>query len=143
MIISGTGRRFQLLLPSMLLVVLALQAAGCGGGGSADEPERLALQGKITHDGQPVPAGDLSFAPDTARGNKGPAGAGTISNGTWQTVEGKGPTAGPQVVTISGYGEGTGEDAASGPPVLFSDYRMEVDLSAGQETLDIEVPAEE
>lgn len=116
--------------------------AGCGSSGGADAPERISLSGKVTFNGQPVPAGDLSFAPDSEQGNKGPAGVATIENGVYHTIDGKGPVAGAQIVTINGFEAGEGADPASGPPVLFSDFQTRVDVSPDQSEIDFEVELE-
>lgn len=125
-------------LMAMALAALGL-LAGCGGSGGGDSPERISLSGKVTFNGQPVPAGDLSFAPDGKQGNKGPAGIATIENGVYYTVDGKGPVAGAQVVTINGFEAGEGADPASGPPVLFSDYQTRIVVSPDQSENDFEV----
>ncbi len=128
-------------LIAVALVALGLMA-GCGGSGGGDAPERISLSGKVTFNGQPVPAGDLSFAPDREQGNKGPAGVATIEDGVYHTVDGKGPVAGAQVVTINGFEAGESADPASGPPVLFSDYQTKVVISPDQSELDFEVKLE-
>jgi hypothetical protein len=48
-------------------VVLYWLALGCGGEGSKFVP----VSGKVTLDGQPLPAGSISFQPDASQGNSG------------------------------------------------------------------------
>lgn len=55
---------------SCCLTVLTLSLAGCGGGN--DGPERFAVSGRITFEGQPVPMGFIKFTPETSQGNFGP-----------------------------------------------------------------------
>ncbi len=83
------------------LTVLTLSLAGCGGGN--DGPERFAVSGRITFEGQPVPMGFIKFTPDTSQGNSGPGAGAPIENGTYSTPSGKGLVGGPHIVEIAGW----------------------------------------
>ncbi|MCC9606519.1 hypothetical protein LOC68_17450 [Blastopirellula sp. JC732] len=86
-------------------VAIALLAAACGACAPADNgPRRYRMQGEITYDGQPLPAGRISFAPDTEQGNSGPGGYADIVDGYYDTNNnGKGVVPGPHNVRIEGY----------------------------------------
>src|SRR5262245_247161 len=86
--------------PARLLLGIGLALlAGCGGG-----PKRLHLSGQVLYNGQPVPAGEIYFDPDVAKGKDGPQGFARIENGRYDTRKGGVPlTAGPHVVRILGF----------------------------------------
>jgi len=124
-------------------LMFVAMAIGCGKEGNR-------VSGKITFNGQPVPAGKIYFTPDTAKGNSGAAGYANIVNGVYDTkIEGgKGVISGPMVVIIEGIdpkppasvsGAGS-EDITS--TVLFARYETQLDLAEGESTHDIEVPAD-
>ena len=127
-------------------VLLAmLLAPGCGSGGG---PGRLAVSGKVTYQGQPVPAGSVAFEPDASRGGSGPGAVAQIKDGRYHTARGKGPTAGPHRVRITGYdgkpctidGTPDGMFLPEGK-ALFAPYETTVDLPPDDSEQDFEVPA--
>ena len=127
----------------VLLVILL--APGCGSGGG---PGRFAVSGKVTYRGQPVPAGSVAFEPDASRGGSGPGAVAQIKDGRYRTTGGKGPTAGPHRVRITGY---DGEPCTiDGTPdgmflpdgkALFPQHQTTVDLPAHDSEQDFKVPA--
>lgn len=126
-----------------LAILFGLVPGGCSRSG--DGPSRFDLSGKVTYQGTPVPAGEITFTPDTEKGNSGPGTMATIRNGEFRTPPGKGTIGGPHVVRIIGHAamaEGAapppGEEAA---PVgrLFKEYVTNVDLPASAATHDFEV----
>lgn len=124
---------------------LALVAAvglviGCGEAG----PDRYDVSGKVTFQGQPVPAGQIVFEPDPTAGGRGPAGYAQIDDGQYSTrSSGKGPVAGPHIARITGLSaKPTDPNSESGPPPLFVDYEVKVELSADKPVHDFAVPAE-
>jgi hypothetical protein len=119
-----------------------LFAPGCGGGSSSDVP-RTELSGKATFDGKPIPFGEVVFAPDTTKGNKGPGATAPITNGEYKTQPGKGPVAGPQKVKVSGYNESPSQQGPSGRQPLFPEHTLSLEVPADKGTLDINVPAKE
>jgi hypothetical protein len=127
-------------LSAMSCALLAMVASGCG-----SDAGGYSISGKATFQGQPIPKGYLIFAPDASKGNKGPGGRATISNGTYQSDSGKGVVGGPYVITVYGY-DGVpaksedGEALPDGQP-LFSPYRMTAELPKEDTTKDIDVPA--
>lgn len=112
---------------------------GCGSGG----PAQYHVSGTVTYGGQPVPTGQVLFAPDTAKGNSGPATAVRIQDGKYDTRHAnRGTVGGLHVVTISGF-DGKPDPNSELPEgqMLFSDYRIEVDLPQQSSTQDFAVPA--
>lgn len=123
---------------SKLVIVSALAASGCG---SADGPPRYPVEGAVTYQGQPVPAGRIVFEPDGSQGNQGPAASASIDAGNYETPSGKGAVGGPHRVRIEGFeGGGTGE--APMGPMLFPEYQTTVGLPEQASTQDFEVPDE-
>lgn len=128
--------------PATLLAILL--AAGCGSGGAG----RLSVSGKVTYQGRPVPAGSVTFEPDASRGASGPGAVAEIKDGRYRTPSGKGPTAGPHRVRITGYdGKPCTLDGTPGGmwlpqgKALFPQYQTTVDLPADASAQDFDVPA--
>lgn len=116
-----------------LMVGLGLFLAGCG---SAEEgPPRYQVSGKVTFDGKPVPMGTIYF--ETANG---PAGSAVITDGSYDTRDGKGVVGGKHQVVIQGYdGKGQGEGEMGQP--IFKPHRISVDFPNEDTTQDFDVPA--
>jgi hypothetical protein len=75
---------------------LALTAApGCGRSG----PERFAIGGAVTLDGQPLPDGSIDFTPDES--TPGPTVSGIIEFGRYEIPADRGPIAGSYSVSIT------------------------------------------
>jgi hypothetical protein len=129
------GQRFGLALAAGGLLVLA----GCGESG----PPRYDLSGKVTHGGQPVPAGSVTLVPDTSKGNSGPAGSAEIKGVQYDTSQGgTGHVGGPHRVKITGLTGETSEDEFAIETRLFPDYEVELDLPKEKATQDIDVPGD-
>ncbi len=118
--------------------LLSLLLYGCGSGQSG--PERFVLSGKVTQDGQPVAAGEVVLMPDTAKGNKGPGAVGTITDGTWKTTADKGPVSGPHIVMLTGYSSAEATEPGGAPPLLFAEYKTNIDVTADASNIDFDVP---
>lgn len=118
---------------------LVLLAAGCARG-----PKRHHVSGQVLYDNQPVPAGEIYFDPDVAKGHDGPQGFARIKDGRYDTREsGKALAAGPHVVRILGFDGKTppGQDLPLGRP-LFAEYRTTADVPDSEgAALDFRVPA--
>lgn len=114
---------------------------GCGGGD--DGPPRFRATGVVKCDGTPVASGRITFAPDNAQGNKGPAGWAMIQAGAYDTAGpgGKSPVSGPMTVIITGYGEPPAKKVETQEP-LFQDYKTtaNIDPAEADSILDFEVP---
>lgn len=132
----------SVLLTGIAPVLLGCLALGCGGDGT------YRVSGKITFNGDPVPAGKIYFMPDGSKGNTGPTGFADIRDGYYDTSArgGRGYPGGPTVIAVEGIDP-------SGPPpkadpsgevtarVLFPRYEITADLPKSSTTKDIEVPA--
>ncbi|MEN1677993.1 MAG: hypothetical protein AAGJ46_00260 [Planctomycetota bacterium] len=117
----------------LLLLVLLSVAVGCGRSGV----DRISLRGKVSYNGQPVPAGQVRFEPDAKRGGSGPVGFATIVDGEYNTRRGgKGPTAGPVLVKVEGYAT-----AKAFAPELFPRHTFKAEVSSDVNEIDFEVPA--
>ncbi|MFI4876252.1 MAG: hypothetical protein ACIALR_12965 [Blastopirellula sp. JB062] len=86
--------------PSLLLFAVA---AFCGCGIPTDGPGVYEVSGSITYQGQPLPQGEIIFAPDAAAGNQGPASVAYIQDGKFTTQPGKGLIGGAYKIEIDGY----------------------------------------
>jgi hypothetical protein len=117
---------------------------GCGRGGL----ERIAIQGNVTFEGQPLMEGDIVFAP---RQQGLPMSVGEISSGKFSIPKDKGPSPGSYDVKISGYRK-TGRKVAPSPyteqrqeaeeieqflPAKFNEAtELHAEFIAGQSTID-------
>lgn len=123
--------------------MLLFAANGCNFGN--DSLERYELSGAVTYDGKPIPYGEISFAPDTAKGNSGPGAVATILEGAYHVTGEKGLIGGPHVITVTGY-TGVPDNAAvmagtaSQPKPLFAPFSTSDDLPRGDATHDVEIP---
>ncbi len=79
----------------MLCCVLLLVTSGCG---RPTGPQRVAVQGAILFDGQPLPAGQIRFIP--TEGTKGPSAAGSVKKGFFEFNSTNGPIVGKHRVEI-------------------------------------------
>jgi hypothetical protein len=124
-----------------VLVALGMTAllAGCGSGDTG--PKRYQLSGKAEFNGQPIPAGQIVFEPDSSKGNSGPQGAAEIRDGKFDTRNGgRGTIGGPHRVRINGY-DGVSQDEMHPAKSLFPEYTTTVDLPKEDGTHDFSVPA--
>jgi hypothetical protein len=123
-------------VPAIVVVFLALAAAGCEQG-----PRRYNVAGTVTYDGRPLPAGMIYFDPDVSKKNDGPQGYAFIKDGKFDTAETKsGPVGGPHVARIEGFDGKPGEELPMGRPI-FTDFSQPVDLPREDATLAFDVPA--
>jgi hypothetical protein len=81
-------------------------------------PERAAVAGEVTFDGQPIENGLIAFIPDGA--TKGPTAGAAIKDGKYATPAGTGPVLGTHRVEITAHRtgrvvEGAGVGAGVGP----------------------------
>jgi hypothetical protein len=117
-------------------VALAL-VLGCGG------PEKPVahLRGKVMFKGQPVPAGYISFLPDSSKGNQGSMKVVQIKDGEYDSslVEDSGLTPGPTVIRIAGFDGKKIRLYAQGKQI-FNAYELRDTLAEGSATRDFVVP---
>lgn len=106
---------------------------GCG---PSSGVQRIPLKGSVTYKGEPVPAGQIRFSPDRAKGGTGPVGFANIVDGQYATRDyGKGPVIGPVNINIVGL-----VSAEPYAPNLFPPYNTAADLDEDTRQLDFEVP---
>ena len=122
-------------------LMLLICATGCGANSG---PIRYAISGTVTYDGDPVPAGEIVFEPNGAKGNKGPSATAEIRDGEYSLSADKGIVGGPSVVRVTGL-DGKpppGPEAQMAPlgMQLFPPYRAEIDLPKAETNEDIEIP---
>jgi hypothetical protein len=121
----------------LILGCIAL-LAGCSESG----PARYRIQGTVEFDGRPVPAGTIYFDPDSSKGNKGPQGFATITDGKFDTdIGGKGRVGGPMTVRINGLASlrTTTDDDTPIPP-LFPEFIESVELDRSDDMRGFIVP---
>ena len=127
--------------------LVALMLAGCGGGDKG--PDRVDISGSATFDGQPIAAGEITFIPDSRKGNSGPATTAVIKGGAYTTAGGgKGTVGGPHILKVIAF-DGKADAAhelPQGQP-LFPEYEIKADLPAakgakGPLKFDVAVPKE-
>jgi len=122
--------------PDLLMLVLICCLAGCGQKG----PRRYDVQGTVTLDGKPVPAGEVQFEPDAQQGNRGPQSRAKIQDGKYRTPGGKGPVAGPAVVRIRCFDGVTHPESPMGTRI-GRPYETKIELPDEDSTQDFDVPA--
>jgi prepilin-type N-terminal cleavage/methylation domain-containing protein len=106
--------------------------SGCG---RPSGQRRYRVRGTVVCDGRPIPAGEILFTPDGARGHRGPQGLATIRDGRFDTAGTRAPgvAGGPTIVRVTGF------DAADGS--LITDHELVIELPLADSTQDFEVPA--
>jgi len=122
--------------------VFTLCCLGLIAGCSESGPTRYRIQGTVEFDGQPVPAGAIYFDPDSSKGNKGPQGYATITDGKFDTeLGGKGHVGGAMTVRINGLASlrTTTDDDTPVPP-LFPEYIESVELDRSDDMRGFIVP---
>jgi hypothetical protein len=119
---------------ALLILLLAPLAGGCGGGSGYE------VSGQVTWKGQPVPAGEVVFEPDPAKGNVGPQSRAPIREGGFRTPAGKGSVSGPVRIVIRGHSGVPNAENPLGNP-LFPPYELKKELPRQASTLELEVPA--
>ncbi|MEW4564447.1 hypothetical protein AB1K70_18045 [Bremerella sp. JC770] len=130
-------------LPIFAGIMFAVLSIGCGL--NADGPSRYEVSGTVTFDGQPLPYGEITFAPDGSRGNQGPGAVVPIENGVYHVDAKKGVIGGPHVVSITGYSASPTSGAVvaasqSQPKRLFATYTESVNLPEANAQQDFQVP---
>ncbi len=139
--LSLTARSHRVLVCGCALAALATTVlAGCGSG-----PKLYHVSGRLTLDGQPIPAGYVYFEPDAAKGNDGTGGFAEVKDGRYDTRNrGKGVIGGPHHVRLAGFdGKPRFVGRAFMPfgDTIFADYTLAIDLPREDTTRDFNVPA--
>lgn len=127
---ASAGRKWA----AMLLVAL-VALPGC-----TDRSGRSVVEGRVTWEGKPVPAGSVAFEPDPDRGGKGPAGVAPIRNGRFRTEARFGAVAGPHIARFWFF-DGQGGDALSpSGRMICPEFTEPVDLPGKAVTIDFDFP---
>ena len=137
---SIAGRRGALQLVALAVACMAI--VGCSRG---DGIPRYRVSGRVTFNGEPVPAGMVYFNPDAAAGNRGPSGFAPIVDGSYDTrsARGRGAIAGPQTIQIDGHvPPPSNSTSEAGGRVLFRRYQSNKDLPKSNVVIDFDVPAD-
>ena len=139
-ILSGSrGVKIACGVRCTVLFLAGLVFSGCSSPDAG--PQRVDVSGTVNFAGQPLPTGLISFEPDVSKGNKGPAGGASITDGKYNTAEGgRGIVGGPHVVRISGYKAAVSDDPDAPPEVLFEGYEESVDFPKETTTKDFDIP---
>jgi hypothetical protein len=116
------------------LVFGSIAMAGCDQG-----PKRFHVWGKITYQGQPIPAGTIYFDPDT--GNSGQQGIAIIKNGEFDTRKegGTPPMGGKYVARVFATDGIVGPEMAIGN-LIFPERSIPYELPKEDKELNIDVP---
>lgn len=140
-------KKLHALLNGCVWVAIPCLLTGCGDGG----PPRYHISGTITFDGQPVPAGAISFIP--VGETEVPRGPGfcRFTAGHYESRSGQSPGSGSYRVLIDGY-DGVAFEVKLGEEIeehpmgkpIFPTHLVEVDLPAEPGgVFDFDVPASE
>ena len=125
-------------LARAVIVALAAAAlAGCADGG----PKRYSVSGAVTLGGRPVPAGEVVFEPDSAKGNSGPGSVVRIRDGRYQTEPGLGVVGGAYIVRITPMSGSPVGDSQDGKPLLPTPRVESVEFPPADSTRDFDIPA--
>jgi hypothetical protein len=130
-------------VPAIVLTFAAVMIMSSGCGPKVETVTTYSVSGQVTHNGKPVPKGNILFTPDNSRGNSGPGTSAEIVDGKYQTAEGKGVVGGAYTLTVQGYdgvpiesGEGGMDETGT---ALFPPKKVEADFPESDTTHDIEL----
>jgi hypothetical protein len=98
------------------IVAMLCATTGCGSGSG---PSRYGVSGTVTCGGQPVPAGEIAFEPDTSQGNSGPGAVTRIEAGRFRTESGQGVVGGAMIVRIIGFDGVAHGESLEGRPLFL------------------------
>ena len=127
----------RLIRLAILFLGLSL-AAGCTQEGGAG---RYALEGAVTlANGQPVPAGEIGFEPDSESGNTGPGSLCQIKDGKYSLPKDQGIVGGKYVVNIIPFDGVAIPESPQGKPLRQFPYSEKVDLPSQDSTHDFKLP---
>lgn len=122
------------------LAMFALAAAffvGCNSGG--DGPPRYKLSGNATHQGKPIPVGEITFTPDASKGNDGPGSVARIKDGKYETESDGGLVGGAYVVRIVAFDGVPVGESTEGTPLLEQPYEESIEFEKQDATKDFNI----
>jgi hypothetical protein len=122
---------------SHLAAVVLIAATSCNQG-----PTLYHVQGTVTYDGKPLPAGTVTIESDTSKGNDGPQGFAHVKDGQFDTREpgGRPCSGGPCILRINGFDGQPRNEFPKGRP-LFSNFQEARDLPRTDAEENFVVPA--
>ncbi|MHC2069068.1 hypothetical protein ACYFX5_16480 [Bremerella sp. T1] len=125
---------------ALAATLLLCAVLGCG---SESGLESYPISGSITYGGKPIPAGSITFVPNSRQGNTGAAVSMEIKDGKYDSNSADhGHIGGPHLVTVVGLdGNGDGDLFPMGQ-MLFPDYELEIELPKETSVQDIDVPGD-
>jgi hypothetical protein len=126
----------------LLCLTAVLGAALAASSGCGTDKKLGQLKGKVTFNGKPVPAGYISFTPDSSKGNQGSVKVAQIKDGEYDTSLASDPgiVPGPNVIRIAGFdGKPIPRRFVQGKQI-FNEYELRETLAAGATTKDFVVP---
>jgi hypothetical protein len=99
------------------------------------------LSGKVIFKGKPVPAGFITFMPDSSAGNPGQLKSAPIKDGLYDTAQAPDPGVQPGITIVSIYGH-DGKMIAYYPQgkQIFNRYELKETVPEGVTTKDFTVP---
>jgi hypothetical protein len=122
----------------IVLALLLGLAAGC----SRSEVKKVQVSGKVTFNGQPVPAGWISFQPDGSQGNPGrEVRLVMIKDGVYDSSkeqDASGVYPGPTIIRIAGF-DGKPQPFFHQGKQIFNPHEVRETVQGG--TKDFDVPA--
>jgi hypothetical protein len=122
----------------LVLAMLLPLAAGC----SSSEGKKAQVSGKVTFNGQPVPAGWISFQPDSSQGNPGrEVRLVKIKDGVYDSSKEKdaaGVYPGPTIIFIAGF-DGKALPRYPQGKQIFNPHELRETVQPGMK--DFDVPA--
>lgn len=117
------------------LILAAMQ--GCGT--QSTGPERFQLTGKVTLNGEPIPAGTIELIPDTSKGNQGPWSLVTVRDGAYSTDKTNGIVGGPYKARIEIFDGKPKDDSEQLGSPLGPAHAVDVDLPRQNGTHDFAI----
>ena len=119
------------------LMAFIVAAAGC-----SHEAQKGQVSGKVLFNAQPVPAGWISFMPDTTAGNRGTVKVAQIKDGVYNTAVEPDPGVfpGATVVRIAGF-DGKKQPFFPQGKQIFNPIELREVLPEGTSTKDFTIPA--
>lgn len=123
----------------LVAVVVCLDSlSGCS---QHDGPVRYKVSGKVTVNGEPAPAFEVFFRPDSAQGNSGPGAMVRGRQGLYETRSGKGVSVGPHLVEIIAFDGIPNSESTDGNALTPKAYITTVTLPAEDSEQNFDVPA--
>lgn len=121
-----------------MFALAAIFFAGCNS--ASDGPPRYKLSGSATHQGKPIPVGEISLTPDSSKGNDGPGSVAQIKDGKYETEPDMGIVGGPYVVRITAFDGVPVGESTQGTPLLQQPYQESVEFEKNDATKDFNIP---